>query len=1103
MFTSLSQNRQYFGNSIAKFAFKGNNVAAVSNQGNAISLTIDNNRGRGVDSYSLPLITNTRSNFSIHWGDSFVETINANNATVSSFSWNDTNLTIEFWLYQTQTPGVARAILGTSDGSFDSKTCVIITSDNRIQITRVGLNNISTAANLIPLNTWVHVAIVKSGTTTRIFINGVQRASSTTGVWDSVANESLFIGYMHPNNGSPFRGYLDEIIITRGIAKYTTNFTPPTVSYSQTLENFNNVSLLMYMDSLNDSSPNNYGVFNSGNVIINTNIKKFGSGSAFFNNGPFLQIRDSQVYFHQYTTPSTIQKIDITWPLNSSGLPLRVNNGFNKEKIIAVDLGTNSHIRSFNSIFFGCVNLTTFNAQNILTATDFASAWYDCERLTSFPTVSCPRGTSFSNAWRDCLILSSFSPGSFPAATNFNSTWRNCRRLTVFPDINCPLVTSFSDTWRDCLELRSFRLTSFPQPLSLTNTWYNCNKMPTFPTINIPRATTLSNTWAFCSSLTSWDMEVFPKVQTFNSTWRNCTKLTSFPQLSCPDATTFTNTWLNCTSLTQFNLTSFPPSTTNVSLAWENCSKLTTFPIIECPNVTTIAGAWKGCTSLSSFPVLNLPVCTNFDEAWNGCVSLTSVPNINYPDNGSYSSTWRDCRGLTVFPNIDFSGVNSLINTWNGCTSLVDFLPSSFSPYLENLNGTWANCRALTSFPLYLTLESGYGWLQSTWQSCVSLTEFPGISAPYVSDWWNIWTGCTSLRGFPEINVRNAWWLENTWAGCTSLRDFGPIDSKNVEWFWGTWNDCPNLTGFKFYDDAFTTLNYSYEGPFKNSRLSTHSWSSILTAISATNPNTGVEFNGGFSRRNPAGTQAYNYLTQERGWLIRDYGEDGNKGVFADSSLSAYSAFNGGGVFLSEDIKKFGTGSAYFQGIMDNYLRYPLENLNLDYESSNITLECWIYITADPDTSRGIMGTSFDTFDGKFQVFINPDKSISVERTGEYNTITTPPGVITTNQWHHLAIEKGGVWTAIFVNGIISATSQNDFWENFNSNNFYIGYRPVEPGWWDEYDPTTTFKGYIDEVIITKNTAKFGLTNFTPPTASYAETLENYNNVALLLYMDS
>lgn len=78
-----------------------------------------------------------------------------------------------------------------------------------------------------PIQTWVHVAIVRYNGTFTSYMNGVSVSSSTTSV--SIEDNSIFLRVgQRGTTGDWFEGYMDEVRIVKGAALWTSNFTPPT-----------------------------------------------------------------------------------------------------------------------------------------------------------------------------------------------------------------------------------------------------------------------------------------------------------------------------------------------------------------------------------------------------------------------------------------------------------------------------------------------------------------------------------------------------------------------------------------------------------------------------------------------------------------------------------------------------------------------------------------------------------------------------------------------------------------------------------------------------------------------------------------------------------
>ena len=88
------------------------------------------------------------------------------------------------------------------------------------------------SSTVLNTGTWYHIAVSRSGSSTKMFINGTQVGSTYT---DS---SSLVCGAMRPALGIngvglsslAMTGYLDELRITR-YARYTANFTAPAAAF--------------------------------------------------------------------------------------------------------------------------------------------------------------------------------------------------------------------------------------------------------------------------------------------------------------------------------------------------------------------------------------------------------------------------------------------------------------------------------------------------------------------------------------------------------------------------------------------------------------------------------------------------------------------------------------------------------------------------------------------------------------------------------------------------------------------------------------------------------------------------------------------------------
>ena len=78
---------------------------------------------------------------------------------------------------------------------------------------------------------WYHLAIVRNGTSIKMYRNGTEVASATVSAaatFNWGFNGSLAGGGNWDGAQGNWNGYLDDLRVTNGVARYTSNFTPPT-----------------------------------------------------------------------------------------------------------------------------------------------------------------------------------------------------------------------------------------------------------------------------------------------------------------------------------------------------------------------------------------------------------------------------------------------------------------------------------------------------------------------------------------------------------------------------------------------------------------------------------------------------------------------------------------------------------------------------------------------------------------------------------------------------------------------------------------------------------------------------------------------------------
>ena len=85
-------------------------------------------------------------------------------------------------------------------------------------------------ADTLSADTWYHLAVVRSSGDIKVYRDGVEKGSAWTHTESLYPSAGMFIGKSHYPSFYGVAGYLDDFRMTKGVARYTSNFTPSTSS---------------------------------------------------------------------------------------------------------------------------------------------------------------------------------------------------------------------------------------------------------------------------------------------------------------------------------------------------------------------------------------------------------------------------------------------------------------------------------------------------------------------------------------------------------------------------------------------------------------------------------------------------------------------------------------------------------------------------------------------------------------------------------------------------------------------------------------------------------------------------------------------------------
>jgi hypothetical protein len=200
----------------------------------------------------------------------------ANNA---AFQFGVGNFTVEAFVYATAFTGFQNAVQCSDQASWANGWT--LTLDNGRPAFWVNAAQVTIAPSAISTSTWTHLAVVRSGTTVTLYVNGVSVATATS-VANIVPTNGLSVGGEVGTTAYELNGYVSNVRVVKGTAVYTTGFTTPAAP----LTAVSGTSLLLNSVSgsfLADSSSNGFAPYLAVNSPTWSQLSPFATGLGFKN----------------------------------------------------------------------------------------------------------------------------------------------------------------------------------------------------------------------------------------------------------------------------------------------------------------------------------------------------------------------------------------------------------------------------------------------------------------------------------------------------------------------------------------------------------------------------------------------------------------------------------------------------------------------------------------------------------------------------------------------------------------------------------------------------------------------------------------------------
>jgi hypothetical protein len=315
--------------------------------------------GKTLTKVGSPVITTAKKmvgNSSCYFSSSSYYTVPSS----SDWSFGTGDFTIECWVYMAASGN--HTLVSNVTHSNENQWAVQISGNNVVITGWFTFFTPSNAASTIAIDTWNHIAFSREGNTLRLFINGniCQTVSNST---NFNVDGALCIGFVP--SYYQFTGYLDELRISKGIARYTANFTPSTTPFVADAY----TKLLCHFEGAPGVAVEETGkmVTVYGNTTVSNTQSKFGGYSGYFDgSGDYLTLPasddwnfgagDFTIEFWIYPTVSSssdqvlidLYNSGVTRScqiyLNNNKINLYVHSGTGLNGISAIAINTWTHV---------------------------------------------------------------------------------------------------------------------------------------------------------------------------------------------------------------------------------------------------------------------------------------------------------------------------------------------------------------------------------------------------------------------------------------------------------------------------------------------------------------------------------------------------------------------------------------------------------------------------------------------------------------------------------------------------------------------------------------------------------------------------------------
>jgi hypothetical protein len=1021
------------------------------------------------------------------------------------------DFTVEAWVYLNSVTG-PQGVYTSIDNASDNWEGISLTFNGTSFLATSYIPTVDTIThqNTVTIGQWYHIAIVRNGSSTKSYLNGVQSNTTTLGTY-SLTQSGGTIGAQYPGSG-PLNGYISNLRVLKGTALYTSTFTPPTTPLTAIA---NTQLLTCQSNRFIDNSTNNFTITRFGDTSI-SGFDPFaplsaysGYGSGYFDgSGDYLTgsadisprgTEDFTIEFWYYPTSLGSAERYFLVGSGNNGFIFGITN-FGNDIAIIRDL-TGAIVANF-----GSRTQLTLNAWNYVVVTRSSNV-FRCY-INGSPTTTPSVTDSYSFATPSTTTLLA---GSFMGYCTDMRVTRGLARYTG-ASMSVPTVPLSSDVSTTLLTLQNNQPNNNNMFLdsSASNFLITRNGNTTQGSFS-PYGGGWSNYFDG-----SGDYLTVADTANIQPGSGNCTWEAWIYPLSLPSAGNFKTLWAQRATdagiggaaivfNSSGNYVYFIAN--SAANAWQVSGVSTGFNVLlnQWQHVALVRSGNTMTMYLNGVAGTTASVATGAIGT-SGNLSLMAGAANGIQTVDGYMSNFRFVKGTAVYtanftpptaPLTPIANTNLLTCADNR------FIDDSSNNFTITRNGDVSVQRFNPFNPVLTTPTSYSGYFDGTgdYLTIASATGLGVQSADFTLEVWAYFNAATATNDQPFYNnltasgyVANTFWFGKhsatsgkvtvyiyNYSSSTYLMTEPSLPPANQ---WVHYALVRNGNTFTIYRNGVATVSSTFSGAVTGS--TSPAWIGRSGDGADINSFNGYMSNLRLVNGTAVYTSAFTPPTSPLTAIANTSLLTLQNATFVDNSTNNFAITANGnsqptqfnpfgwtsttGSNAAYSVANYG-GSMYFDGSGD-FL--SLAGNTAFTMPGNFTAEAWVYCNGYTNDYAAIFGFSSDSENTGWNILVRTNGRLHFNVA---MTFTDATGTLPLNQWTHVALVRSGSGSGnvkLYVNGVADATTLTVTATATSPSTVMLGSYPGIT--------SRAFNGYISNARIVKGTAVY-TSNFAPPVA--------------------